>query len=191
MLSGHPEGWEKLQSEFPGLPVRHLGFVSPEFVQTLYQGATALVFFSLYEGFGMPLLDAFAAGTPVICSNTTSLPEVGGEAVLSCDPLDRDAMSALMQRITQDDALRAELIERGKERLRLFTWERAARNLREACQRSSKRLNSTCPNPDERTSRHDRDTVFQPGRISQTDDRKRAAANLPAYRIHGNGRGLE
>jgi glycosyltransferase involved in cell wall biosynthesis len=139
VLSGHPEGWEKLQAEFPNLPVRHLGFVRPEFVQILYQHATALVFFSLYEGFGMPLLDAFAAGSPVICSNTTSLPEVGGEAVLSCDPQDSGAMSALMQRITQDEELRAELIARGKERLKYFSWHASARNLREACQRLSQR----------------------------------------------------
>lgn len=135
VLTGHPEGWEKLKAEFPDLPIRHLGFVRPGVVQLLYRNATALVFFSLYEGFGMPLLDAFAAGTPVICSNTTSLPEVGGEAVLTCDPLDIEAMSALMERIIRDEGLRTELIERGKARLKLFSWETSARNLREACQR--------------------------------------------------------
>lgn len=137
VLSGQPEGWEALRNEFPGLPVRHVGFVRPEFVRYLYEHATALVFFSLYEGFGMPLLEAFATGTPVICSNTTSLPEVGGEAVLSCDPMDIEAMTNLMVKISQDGELRAELINRGKERLKVFSWEKSAHNLMEALRRVS------------------------------------------------------
>jgi len=145
VLSGHPEGWEGLKSEFPNLPVRHLGFVRPEVVPYLFEHATALVFFSLYEGFGMPLLEAFAAGIPVICSNTTSLPEVGGEAVLSCDPTDIEEMSNLMIQISQDEELRAELVRRGKERLVLFSWEKSARNLRDALHRISQSPTSPAP----------------------------------------------
>src|SRR5262249_2489535 len=90
VLTGHPvshaHDWKTLHAEFPSLPVRHLGFVPAAVMRALFRRAQALVFFSLYEGFGMPLLEAFAAGVPVVCSNTTSLPEVGADAVLSCDP---------------------------------------------------------------------------------------------------------
>ena len=95
LFTGHPNGWETFQKDFGHLPIRHLGFVRPALLRKLLESARALVFFSLHEGFGMPLLEAFDAGTPVLCSNTTSLPEVGGDAVLSCDPTDEDAMSKL------------------------------------------------------------------------------------------------
>src|SRR5262249_60187171 len=83
VLTGHPDGWPALQAGYPDLPVHHLGFVRPALLRHLYERARALVFFSLHEGFGMPLLEAFDAGTPVRCSTTTSLPEVGGDAVLA------------------------------------------------------------------------------------------------------------
>ncbi|HZK80185.1 MAG TPA: glycosyltransferase family 1 protein, partial [Humisphaera sp.] len=110
VLTGHPDGWEKLRDQFPGLPVTHLGFVREPMLQALMAKAQALAFFSLHEGFGIPLLEAFAVRTPVICSNTTSLPEVGGDAVLSCDPTDVDAMQGLMRRILADQDLRTVLI---------------------------------------------------------------------------------
>jgi glycosyltransferase involved in cell wall biosynthesis len=135
VFTGHPDGWADLRKEFSDLPVRHLGFVRPQLLRALLARARALVFFSLYEGFGMPLLDAFHAGTPVICSNTTSLPEVGGDAVLSCAPTDVPAMSGLMTRLLGDEDLRAELIAKGKRRLTEFTWEKSARNLFEAIER--------------------------------------------------------
>lgn len=135
ILSGHPEGWETLKSRFPDLPVRHVGFVKPQLVQVLLKHASALVFFSLYEGFGMPLLEAFAVGTPVICSNTTALQEVGGDAVLSCAPDDIEAMSDLMVRILQEPQLRQTLAERGAQRLSLFSWDRSAAVLNQAFQR--------------------------------------------------------
>ena len=77
----------------------------------------------------MPLLEAFDAGTPVICSNTTSLPEVGGDAVVTCDPTDVDAMAALMERILKDDALRETLVKRGKSRLGIYSWEKVGAKL--------------------------------------------------------------
>src|SRR5262249_19111476 len=123
ILTGHREGWRRLRAECTGLPVRHLGFVSSAMLKRLYAGARALVFFSLFEGFGMPLLEAFAAGTPVLCSNTTSLPEVGGDAVLSCDPTDVAAMTDLMARIAGDDGLGRELAMRGRHRLQRFSWQ--------------------------------------------------------------------
>ena len=117
------------------MPVIHLGFVRPELLRVLLERARALVFFSLYEGFGMPLLEAFDAGTAVICSNTTSLPEVGGDAVVTCDPTDVDAMAALMERILKDDALRETLVKRGKSRLDIYSWEKSAHSLIAACER--------------------------------------------------------
>lgn len=135
LLSGHPKGWDELRREFPNPPVRHLGFVRPELVRMLYQKAAALCFFSQYEGFGIPLLEAFDAGTAVICSNTTSLPEVGGDAVLACDPTDVPAMARLMGKIFSEPQLRQCLINKGKQRLGCYTWQASADNLYAACQR--------------------------------------------------------
>jgi glycosyltransferase involved in cell wall biosynthesis len=139
VLSGNPDGWPDLQADFPSLPVRHLGFVRPQLLQVLLARARALVFFSLFEGFGMPLLEAFDAGTPVLCSNTTSLPEVGQDAVLPCDPTDVPAMSRLMERIAAEDGLARALAARGKARLRAYSWEQSARSLFAALERVARR----------------------------------------------------
>jgi glycosyltransferase involved in cell wall biosynthesis len=135
VLTGHPAGLDGLEGEFAGLPVHHLGFVRRTLLEQLLRRAKALVFFSLFEGFGMPLVEAFHAGTPVLCSNTSSLPEVGGDAVLSCDPTDPEAMGRLMLELTRDRGLHDGLVARGRERLRLFRWEDSARSLLAACAR--------------------------------------------------------
>ncbi len=135
ILTGNMGGWDELKTEFSNLPVRHMGFVSTQTLHALYKNAVALAFFSLYEGFGMPLLEAFNSDTPVICSNTTSFPEVGGDAVLSCDPTDIDAMSQLMAQIFADETLRASLIEKGRYRLNQYSWGQSAGNLRAAFKR--------------------------------------------------------
>lgn len=126
ILTGFQEGWEDLRSDFTDFPIKHFGYVSPEMVQVLMQKAKALLFFTLFEGFGIPLLEAFKAETPVICSDTTSLPEVNGDAALRCDPMDTHAMASLMIRIYEDENLRKFLVEKGKERSSYFTWHRAA-----------------------------------------------------------------
>jgi glycosyltransferase involved in cell wall biosynthesis len=135
VLTGHPAGWDQLRRRCGALSVQHLGFVRPGLLRLLFGRARALAFFSLYEGFGMPVLEAFRAGTPVLCSNTTSLPEVAGDAALTCDPTDIDAMCRLLVRIAEDDSLRADLASRGRQRLGLWTWQRSARNLMDACVR--------------------------------------------------------
>lgn len=135
VFTGDPEGWKGLRRQFPRLPIRHLGFVTPQLLKALYAEARALVYFSLYEGFGMPLLEAFSTGTPVVCSNTTSLPEVGGDAVLTCDPTNIHAMRALMTKVTCDEEARGVLIARGQKALRGHEWGRSAENLLAACQR--------------------------------------------------------
>jgi len=103
------------------------GYVAEEDLPALFSGARLFVFPSLYEGFGLPVLEAMACGTPVVCSNASSLPEVAGDAALLFDPLDVEGMAAAMDRVLRDEALRAELIERGLKRARRFSWEKCAR----------------------------------------------------------------
>jgi glycosyltransferase involved in cell wall biosynthesis len=102
------------------------GFVPPEELPLWYNGAIALVFPSIYEGFGLPPLEAMACGTPVLTSNASSLPEVVGEAGLQVPPNDVEALAAALQRLVQNAELRADLRQRGWERARHFTWERMA-----------------------------------------------------------------
>jgi glycosyltransferase involved in cell wall biosynthesis len=107
--------------------VRVLDYVPDEDLAGLYSGAAAFVFPSLYEGFGFPVLEALACGVPVICSNTSSLPEVAGAAAVLVDPLDTHAISAAINRVLADADLRAILIRRGYEQIQKFSWEKAAR----------------------------------------------------------------
>lgn len=106
--------------------VRWLRHVGDRQVQVLMQQAGALVFPSLHEGFGLPVLEAFASGLPVITSSTTALPEVAGDAALLVDPLDVDAIAAAMLRLSGDEGLRHRLREAGALRVREYTWERCA-----------------------------------------------------------------
>ncbi len=106
--------------------VRFLGFVPDETLAVLYRLASVFVFPSLYEGFGLPPLEAMAAGVPVITSNVSSLPEVVGDAALLINPLDAGAIAEAMARVLEDPALRADLIRRGHERVKVFSWEQAA-----------------------------------------------------------------
>ncbi len=108
----------------PGL--RLLGYVDDEHLPGLYSGARAFVYPSIYEGFGLPPLEAMACGTPVVCSNSTSLPEVVGDAAIQVDPLDVDAIGDAMLKLGNDDGLHANLRQRGLERARNFTWSKAA-----------------------------------------------------------------
>jgi glycosyltransferase involved in cell wall biosynthesis len=140
VLTGSPRGWEELQAECGDLPVRHLGYVSPSLLRLIYERAMALTFFSEYEGFGIPLLEAFSVGTPVVCSNTTSLPEVAGGAALMCDPTDVEGMSELLERVAEDESLRAQLVELGRNRLIDFSWEQAADSLSAGIERVVDRL---------------------------------------------------
>jgi glycosyltransferase involved in cell wall biosynthesis len=116
--------------------VRLTGYIDDADKGALYAGALALVFPSLYEGFGFPVLEAMGCGTPVICSRTSSLPELAGNAALLVDPLDIDDIAAAMQRITQDAALRIELRARGQTQVLEFTWERAAKIAMQALEKA-------------------------------------------------------
>jgi glycosyltransferase involved in cell wall biosynthesis len=102
------------------------GYVEDNEVAALYSGALALVFPSLYEGFGFPVLEAMHCGTPVLCATTSSLPELAGDAAILVDPLDVQAIADGMARLGSDADLRRDLVRRGYEQVKPFTWQRAA-----------------------------------------------------------------
>lgn len=103
------------------------GYVLDSDLPAICAGATAFVFPSLYEGFGLPPLEAMACGAPVACANASSLPEVVGNAALTFDPLNKEAMAEALRRLANDEELRAELRERGYRQAAQFSWDRAAR----------------------------------------------------------------
>jgi glycosyltransferase involved in cell wall biosynthesis len=106
--------------------VIHLGFVTDAELRGLYRDTLALVFPSLYEGFGLPVLEAMACGAPVAAADRSSLPEVCGDAGLMFDPEDVASIDAAMDRLASDEALRAELKRKGTERVLEFSWRAAA-----------------------------------------------------------------
>jgi glycosyltransferase involved in cell wall biosynthesis len=107
--------------------VRFLGWVSRSDLEGLYELADCFVFPSLYEGFGLPVLEAMRRGVPVACSSASSLPEVAGDAALLFDPHDTDAIRGAMERLLGDRELAEGLAARGLERAKAFSWERSAR----------------------------------------------------------------
>ena len=111
--------------------VRFFGFVPDATLAILYRLARVFVFPSLYEGFGLPPLEAMASGTPVITSNVSSLPEVVGDAAMLIDPYETDAIAGAMRRVLMDDRLRDDMRERGLARAREFSWGRSVRRVRE------------------------------------------------------------
>lgn len=106
--------------------VRVAGIVDRVRLAALYTGARAMVYPSSAETFGLPPLEAMACGTPVVASNRTSIPEVVGDAALLADPDDVAALADALRRALVDESMRATLVARGRERLRLFDWKRAA-----------------------------------------------------------------
>ncbi len=102
------------------------GYVDKEDIVPLYNAATLFVYPSLYEGFGLPPLEAMACGTPVITSNVSSLPEVVGDAAITVDPKNINELSEAISNVLSNEDLQNEIIQRGIERAKLFTWENAA-----------------------------------------------------------------
>jgi len=111
------------------------GYVLDEDLPAIYGGSQGLVFPSVYEGFGLPVLEAMACGTPVAASNASSLPEIGGDAALYADPLDVEGMTESVRRLLCDAELREHLRARGLERAAQFSWERAAARTRAVYER--------------------------------------------------------
>nr|MBN1228359.1 glycosyltransferase family 4 protein [Anaerolineae bacterium] len=103
------------------------GYIADEDLPALYSGALLYVFPSLYEGFGFPALESMACGTPVVCANTSSLPELVGDAALTFAPTDVEALVEAILRILNEESLREKLIARGFERVKQFSWETTAR----------------------------------------------------------------
>lgn len=106
--------------------VRFLGYVPYDHLPALYAGARAGALVSLYEGFGLPILEALACGTPMLISNVSSLPEVGGDAVLTCVPHDVDEVAGSLERLVLEDSLREQLLARAPSHLSRFSWVRTA-----------------------------------------------------------------
>jgi len=106
-----------------------------DLLSRMYANAVAFVYPSLYEGFGIPVLEAMALGCPVACSDTSSLPEVAGDAVEYFDPTRPDAIATAIGRIVESPARAQELRHRGLERVRAFSWARCARETHDVYRR--------------------------------------------------------
>jgi len=132
VMTGY-QGWqsEKLHERIKAANregwVRYLGYVPAEDLPLLYAGARLFVFPSLYEGFGLPVLEAMASGVPVVCSNSSSLPEVAGDAAGMCEATDVDSLSGLIATGLEDENWRNRSIEKGLARAAGFSWQRCAR----------------------------------------------------------------
>jgi glycosyltransferase involved in cell wall biosynthesis len=139
VVPGYPTPHE---AELRGLAAElHLDMLLPHWVsraelEGLYSIATCVVFPSLYEGFGLPVLEAMARGVPVACSDRSSLPEVAGDAALLFDPTDVDAIRTATERLLEDVTLRARLADAGRRRAARFTWEATAEGTAAAYRRT-------------------------------------------------------
>ena len=126
---GDPSGLDSLdpsiRSKISGR-LHFLGYVPDEQLPALYSAASAYVHASLYEGFGLPLLEAMACGCPVITSNVLSLPEVAGDAALLVDATDVESISDAMLQVCTDESISSELISKGNNRIKQFSWAECA-----------------------------------------------------------------
>jgi glycosyltransferase involved in cell wall biosynthesis len=131
VVPGYPTAYEgRLRERASALglddDVRFVGWTDGAELEGLYRAARCFVFPSLYEGFGLPVLEAMARGVPVACSNRSALPEVAGDAALLFDPEDVAAIADALERLLTDDALAQRLGEAGREQAQQFSWRRAA-----------------------------------------------------------------
>lgn len=126
-FKGESEGW-----------LKYLGFVPGKHLPILYSAATSFVFPSIYEGFGLPVLEAMASGTPVICSNATSLPEVVGDTALMHDPKDVDCLTTYLQKMIDDGSKKQSMIDAGLVQAKYFSWSACADKTIEAYEQVAK-----------------------------------------------------
>jgi glycosyltransferase involved in cell wall biosynthesis len=123
--------YEQIDSLGMSEQVQFLGFTADDDLPALYSAAEVFAFPSLYEGFGLPPLEAMACGVPVVASNTSSLPEVVASAALTVDPTDVEALADALRRLLDDHGLRNTLINRGQLRVQGFSWTASARILKQ------------------------------------------------------------
>ncbi len=121
-----PADWQPLLDSLGSDTVQIVGYLPEKELPTLYQTAELLVFPSLFEGFGLPVLEAMAAGTAVICTNTGSLPEIAGDAAVFVDLFDSYALAEAMHNLLANSARRQKLIENGRQQAQTFSWEKTA-----------------------------------------------------------------
>lgn len=112
------------------------GRIAPENLRALYESCSVFVFPSFAEGFGLPLLEAMSAGAPIVCASGGAPAEVAGDAALYCDPHKPESIAEVIERILLDEGLRRQIVDRGHERLKAFSWERAARETLEVYERA-------------------------------------------------------
>jgi glycosyltransferase involved in cell wall biosynthesis len=139
--AANPKVFRRSQSS-PSHRIVYLGYVSEGELRALYESAACFVYPSLYEGFGLPPLEAMACGCPVIASHASSIPEVCGEAALYCDPRNPSDIADKIQRLMGNPALRNQLRVKGRERSAMFSWESSALCLLEAVRLGAS--NTTC-----------------------------------------------
>ena len=126
VVQGYDDVYAAVQSHGLAEAVHFTGFVSAEMLVALYNGARVFAYPSLYEGFGLPVLEALACGVPTLASNTSSLPEVAGNAALLVDQLSTEAIREGLDRLLTDGELRSRLIEAGCRQAAQFSWQRCA-----------------------------------------------------------------
>ena len=127
------KGW--LNSDIPALveglgikeSVRFTGYIDAADISAVYSGATVFAYPSLYEGFGLPILEAMSCGSPVVTSNTSSMPEVAGDAALLVDPLNAEELAFGLETVLEKESLRAEMRKKGLARASTFSWDRCAK----------------------------------------------------------------
>jgi glycosyltransferase involved in cell wall biosynthesis len=131
LVVGNRKWWtESMQQTLESMVFRDnvifTGRVSDDDLNDLMGAALANVYVSTFEGFGIPIIEAFQSGVPVITSNATSMPEIAGDAALIVDPTDTGQIAQAMDRLMNSETLRNDMIAKGQERAKLFTWQRSA-----------------------------------------------------------------
>ena len=109
--------------------IKWLNFVSDSDLAALYSGAAFFAYPSMIEGFGLPILEAMSVGCPVLTSNISSMPEVGGDAALYVDPFNLESIADGLLKLAYDSKLRGELSAKGEQRIKIFTWDKFAHEL--------------------------------------------------------------
>ncbi|MAQ70281.1 MAG: glycosyltransferase [Flavobacteriales bacterium] len=131
IIIGNKKWWDKkTENDFKNMKFRSevifLGSIEDNIMKSILAAAKALIFTSIFEGFGLPIIEAMKSGVPVITSNTSAMPEVAGNAALIVNPHDINDINTAIQKIDTNNELRSELIQKGKERIKIFDWKKTS-----------------------------------------------------------------